>query len=174
MKTITPTPSSNFVQQLAILVTIAISIAVLPGIYRGDLFSFHPLLMSIGFLGFMSEGILAAHRLRHLNFTDGATRVAGLQNHMWIQFTSTVCITLGFYAIYRNKVSLQKESNEPVTAYQKSTLFFLLLYYYLTPPLPVSRHTPGHEWQAAFHFSSRQIRPPKLPPITSIPYTGYL
>jgi cytochrome b-561 domain-containing protein 2 len=103
MMTITPTPSINFVQQLAILATIAISVAVLPGIYRGDLFSFHPLLMSIGFLGFMSEGILAAHRLRHN--TDGATRVAGLQNHMWIQFTSTVCITLGFYAIYRNKVT---------------------------------------------------------------------
>jgi hypothetical protein len=57
--------------------------------------------MVVGFLGFMTEGILAAHRLRS---TDGPDRVASITNHMLVQLAATACILLGFLAIYFNKV----------------------------------------------------------------------
>lgn len=88
------------IQTLAIFATLGMGFAVLPGVYRGDLFAFHPLLMSIGFLGFMCEGILAAYRLRP---TEGSQRVSALANHMWIQVAAIVCISLGFLTIYINK-----------------------------------------------------------------------
>lgn len=51
--------------------------------------------------GFMTEGILAAVKFRNL---DGGPRVLGIQNHLWIQVASTVCVALGFLAIFWNKV----------------------------------------------------------------------
>lgn len=125
---------------------------MLPAAYQGVLFAWHPLMLSVGFLGFMTEvgavrmasrrpgeaahargelkrrqarreclrllnraalarplcpcrpprpqGIMAAVRFRP---NEGTTRVAAITNHAVIQGPATACVTLGFYAIYRNK-----------------------------------------------------------------------
>ncbi len=90
------------VQLISILCCITLIVALLPSVYSGDLFPWHPVLMAIGFLGFMCEGILTAYKLR---LSDGQMRVAALQQHMNIQLAATACIVLGFMAIYFNKVS---------------------------------------------------------------------
>lgn len=102
-----PTNKSTFaslpstIQTLSILCCITIIVAVLPGIYAGKLFPWHPVFMTIGFLGFMCEGITAAFKLRP---TDGPPRVTALQNHMLVQLTATAFILLGFSVIYWNKM----------------------------------------------------------------------
>jgi hypothetical protein len=89
------------VQNTSILCCVSLIIAVLPGIYAGELFPWHPLFMAVGFLGFMCEGMLGAYRFRS---TDGPPRVAAIANHMWVQLAAACCIILGFLAIYYNKV----------------------------------------------------------------------
>ena len=58
-------------------------------------------MFTLGFLGFMTEGIMAAVRFRP---NEGTSRVAAITNHALIQCAATLCLTLGFYAIYHNKV----------------------------------------------------------------------
>lgn len=77
----------------------------LPGAFSGVLFAWHPLLMSAGFLGLMTEGILKAVAFRNL---EGVQRVRAIQSHGWIQAGAAACITLGFAAIYANKVSFRQ------------------------------------------------------------------
>ena len=93
---------SAAVQSLSVCCCIGLALAVLPGAYGGELFAWHPLFMAVGFLGFMTEGILAAYRFRA---TDGGVRVQAIQNHGWIQAAATVAVASGFLAIYRNKAS---------------------------------------------------------------------
>ena len=92
---------SGGISTLSILCCVALVLSVLPEVYAGELFPWHPILMGIGFLGFMCEGIIAAYKLRG---SDGNARVTALQNHMWVQVASTISIMLGFWAIYHNKV----------------------------------------------------------------------
>lgn len=73
---------------------------MLPAAYAGELFPWHPLLISIGFLALMTEGIMTAVRFRP---NEGTTRVAAITNHALIQAAATACVTLGFYAIYHSK-----------------------------------------------------------------------
>jgi cytochrome b-561 domain-containing protein 2 len=94
------------ISTVSILCTVALVLAVLPQVYAGELFPWHPILMGLGFLGFMCEGIIAAYRLRP---TDGPPRVAAIQNHMWVQIASTISILLGFWAIYYNKTLHNKQ-----------------------------------------------------------------
>ena len=95
-----PTSLSGVVQSCGILLCVSMVLALLPGIYRGELFHWHPFFMTVGFLGFMSEGIVAAFRFRPM---EGAPRVAAIQNHAWVQAASSASVALGFYVIYRNK-----------------------------------------------------------------------
>jgi Eukaryotic cytochrome b561 len=86
---------------LALATCATLIIAVLPGVYARDLFAWHPLLMTLGFLGFLREGVLAAHRFRTL---EGAPRGTAIANHAWVQIAGLVCIAAGFATIYANKV----------------------------------------------------------------------
>ena len=81
--------------------------------YNGTLFSWHPVLMSIGFLGMMSEGVLTALKFRRL---EGQQRVAAIQTHLYIQAAATAAVTLGFVAIARNKVPRGARCVSPMTA----------------------------------------------------------
>ena len=76
------------------------ALAVLPGVYAGELFAWHPLFMTLGFLGFMTEGILTAVRFRP---NEGMARVVAISNHGLIQAGSAGCVGIGFYAIFRSK-----------------------------------------------------------------------
>jgi cytochrome b-561 domain-containing protein 2 len=90
----------GYVQSLSILCCVSIVVAVLPAAYARTLFAWHPIFMSIGYLGFMCEGIAVALRARDV---DGNARVSRLMSHMWVQLSSIFCASLGFAAIYVNK-----------------------------------------------------------------------
>ena len=79
--------------------------------YNGTLFSWHPVLMSVGFLGLMSEGVLTALKFRRL---EGQHRVAAIQMHLYIQAAASVAVTLGFVAIARNKVPRGARHDTPL------------------------------------------------------------
>lgn len=70
-------------------------------LYNGTLFAWHPILMSLGFLGIMSEGVLTALKFRRL---EGPPRAAAIQRHFWIQLLAVTAVAGGFWAIYQNKV----------------------------------------------------------------------
>ncbi len=88
------------VQTASVASAVALALAVLPGLYAGELFPWHPLLMAVGYLGFMAEGILSAHRFRTM---DGAPRAAAIANHSLVQGAAAGCALAGFAAIYANK-----------------------------------------------------------------------
>lgn len=88
--------------ELAVHYTIVITVATLCALlFDGTLFSYHPTLMSIGFLALMSEGVLTALKFRQL---EGQQRVAAIQRHFYIQLVAALAVSAAFYAIYRNKV----------------------------------------------------------------------
>ena len=77
---------------------LALSIPV--AIFNGTLFSWHPTLMALAFLGFMTEGVTTAILFRA---KDGNERVAAIQKHLIWQLLGFACLLGGFAAIYRNK-----------------------------------------------------------------------
>jgi cytochrome b-561 domain containing protein 2 len=88
--------------ELAVHGTVAVTVVTLcASLFDSTLFSYHPTLMSVGFLGAMSEGVLTALKFRQL---EGQQRMAAIQRHLYIQLAAAAAITAGFYAIYRNKV----------------------------------------------------------------------
>lgn len=89
------------IQTLSVVLCVAIVLVMLPAVYQGTLFAWHPLLLTLGFLGFMTEGIMAAVRFRP---NEGISRVQAITNHALIQGAAAACVTLGFYAIVHNKV----------------------------------------------------------------------
>jgi Eukaryotic cytochrome b561 len=68
--------------------------------FKGNLFSYHPVFMSLGYLGFMTEGISLAIGFRR---TDGPARVSAIWRHAAVQLAAALSIAIGFWAIYRNK-----------------------------------------------------------------------
>lgn len=65
------------------------------------LFSWHPTFMLLGFLGFMTLGVVRSITFRKL---DGSPRVKAIQIHAFLQVGAVLCITLGLAAIVANKV----------------------------------------------------------------------
>ena len=59
--------------------------------------------MAVGFLGFMTEGILTSITFRHL---EGNERVSKIWQHLSWQIVSLICIIAGFLTIFQNKVSI--------------------------------------------------------------------
>lgn len=101
---------------ISIACCIIIVVAMTPRAFAAELFPWHPVLMTVGFLGFMYQGIVKAYRLRS---SDGSVRVLGLQTHLRIQLAAALCILLGFIVIYLNKVCVY---------FFKVGIFCILLY----------------------------------------------
>ena len=80
----------------------ALALSIALWLWDGSRFSWHPTLMAAGFLGLMSEGVLAALHLRPID--AGPDRVRGIQRHALIQAAALACAAGGLYAIYTNKV----------------------------------------------------------------------
>ena len=80
---------------------ILVSLSLAFTLFDSSLFSWHPLLMSLAFLLFMSQGVLSAITLRSL--PPGPQRVAAIQSHALMQLRSIACVIIGFGVIYRNK-----------------------------------------------------------------------
>lgn len=82
----------------------ALSIAI--ALFDSSLFSFHPALMSIGYVIFMAEGVISGIMFRHME--PGLERVNAIQSHALLQLRAVVCIAIGFGVIYRNKVGARR------------------------------------------------------------------
>ena len=65
------------------------------------LFAWHPTFMTLGFLGFMTLGVVRSITFRPV---DGRPRVKAIQVHALLQVGAVACITLGLAAIIQNKV----------------------------------------------------------------------
>lgn len=78
-------------------------LSVLVDQYNGTLFCWHPMLMTVGFLGCMAEGVLLAIDFRPL---EGHRRVRAIQTHALVQLASAASIAVAFWAIWQNKVRL--------------------------------------------------------------------
>lgn len=78
----------------------ALSIAFV--LFDSTLFAFHPVFMSLGYVIFMAEGLIASIMFRHL---EGPERVRAIEAHGFMQLRAITCIAIGFGVIYRNKVS---------------------------------------------------------------------
>lgn len=85
---------------------IVLTISIAADIFNTTLFALHPIFISLGFLGFMSEGVLLAHSFRLL---DGPDRVKAIWQHAIMQVAACISIATGFGAIYLNKVLLRPE-----------------------------------------------------------------
>ncbi|KAK9916106.1 hypothetical protein WJX75_008637 [Coccomyxa subellipsoidea] len=94
---------------LALLCAVSIPVAI----FNGTLFSWHPTLMALAFLGFMAEGVVTSILFRS---KDGQDRVRAIQRHLVWQALGFLCLLGGFYAIYQNKVVAGKEHFKSVHA----------------------------------------------------------
>lgn len=70
-------------------------------ILDGSLFAWHPVLMVLGFLGFLSEASMAAIGFRSL---EGQQRVAAIWRHAVMALCGCLTIAAAFAAIFTNKV----------------------------------------------------------------------
>ena len=82
------------------LLVLLLALSIPVAIFNGTLFSWHPTLMALAFLGFMTEGVTTAILFRA---KDGNERVAAIQKHLIWQLLGFACLLGGFAAIYRNK-----------------------------------------------------------------------
>lgn len=83
---------------------IVLTISIAADTFNTTLFALHPMFISLGFLGFMSEGVLLAHSFRLL---DGPDRVKAIWQHALMQVAACISISIGFGAIFFNKVLLR-------------------------------------------------------------------
>lgn len=88
------------VRAAAVSLTVSIGLDVL-AYHNSNLFSWHPVFITLGFVGLMSEGILLGTAFRSL---DGRERVGAIIRHALMQVGACVAIAIGFLAIYFNKV----------------------------------------------------------------------
>lgn len=95
------TPSAGWAAVGVHVLTGSLCLSVLLDQYNGTLFCWHPMLMTVGFLGLMAEGVLLAIDFRPL---DGPRRVRAIQVHALVQLTSAASIAGAFWAIWQNKV----------------------------------------------------------------------
>ena len=108
-------------------------------LYNGTLFAWHPILMSLGYIAAMSEGVLSAIKFRRL---DGPQRVAAIQLHFYIQLCAVFAAAGGFAAIYKNKVP---DAISVVTAIHAIRAGAVNLFI-----------GAGHPWEGALQVHSRQ------------------
>lgn len=94
-----PRSMKTFYSIHALVILVVLSLVGV--LFNGTLFSWHPALMSLGYLGFMTEGVVAAIKFRSL---EGQERVRAIQFHALLQVAASACIAGAFYAIYQNKV----------------------------------------------------------------------
>jgi hypothetical protein len=89
------------VRTLAVSLTVSVAVDIFTGRHGFELFSWHPVCITLGFVGLMSEGILLGTAFRSL---DGPERVQAIIRHALMQLAACITIAIGFWAIYRNKV----------------------------------------------------------------------
>lgn len=91
----------NQVHAAVHVLVVAVSLTLSFAQFDNSLFAWHPIFMSLGYILFMTEGVLSALSFRSLE--GGAERVQAIQGHALLQLRAVVCICLGFGVIFRNK-----------------------------------------------------------------------
>jgi cytochrome b-561 domain-containing protein 2 len=86
----------NFIH--ALLASLSLTLAF--GVFDGSLFGWHPFAMSLGYLFFMAEGLIAAWAIRP---ALGDERVRGLEAHALTQLRAFAFAALGAATIIANK-----------------------------------------------------------------------
>eukprot|EP00892_Ulva_mutabilis_P004819 jgi/Ulvmu1/2709/UM014_0165.1 len=84
---------------------IILCVSITADIFNTTLFALHPIFITLGFLGLMSEGIQQSHSFRAL---EGQDRLKAVWRHAIVQTAACVCVAVGFGAIYVNKIRLGK------------------------------------------------------------------
>eukprot|EP00608_Synchroma_pusillum_P005883 CAMPEP_0198420148 /NCGR_PEP_ID=MMETSP1452-20131203/705_1 /TAXON_ID=1181717 /ORGANISM="Synchroma pusillum, Strain CCMP3072" /LENGTH=233 /DNA_ID=CAMNT_0044140297 /DNA_START=23 /DNA_END=720 /DNA_ORIENTATION=+ len=105
-----PTALGHAVHAVCFLTTLSVLGAVFSQERRLDLFSFHPLCMSLGTLLFVAEGVVS-YRNRFLlealaDIMDGQRRSKNRAIHQTLQALGTAFILLGLLLILANKVEV--------------------------------------------------------------------
>ena len=90
----------QLVHVLCLFLVISIAACALPG---STLFSWHPTLMALAFLGLMAEGVLTSISFRSVE--AGQKRVSKIQTHMYWQLAALAAVSGGLIAIVSNKAS---------------------------------------------------------------------
>jgi hypothetical protein len=96
-----PTKRRSWLAATVHLLACALCLSTAMDLYNGSLFCWHPVLATLGFVGFMSEGMLIAVNFRHF---EGPRRVLAIQIHACVQLAALASIAVGFWAIWQNKV----------------------------------------------------------------------
>ncbi|EFJ53321.1 hypothetical protein VOLCADRAFT_120257 [Volvox carteri f. nagariensis] len=109
---VTPTASRPLQQRiigrltLALHCTVAcVALSIAFVLFDNTLFAWHPAFMSIGYIVFMTEGLIAAIHFRQI---DGPERVKAIWSHALLQLRAVICVIIGFGVIYRRKIILGK------------------------------------------------------------------
>ncbi len=87
--------------QVIYALSASVTFTVCALVFDGSLFSWHPLFMSSGFLGFMTLGVVRSITFRKL---DGKARVKAIQIHAFLQALALACMFGGLGCIVQNKV----------------------------------------------------------------------
>mmetsp|Transcript_10876 Transcript_10876/g.19810 ORF Transcript_10876/g.19810 Transcript_10876/m.19810 type:complete len:234 (+) Transcript_10876:139-840(+) len=98
----------SLVQKLSIAIHVSvfcITLSMCLLMFKNSLFSWHPICMSIGYILFMTEGVLGALLFRQL---EGLERVKAIQAHAYMQLRAIVFIFAGATVIIYNKIRLGK------------------------------------------------------------------
>lgn len=89
------------IERLIHTLVVSTVLTILFAFANGTLFVWHPILMSMAFLGLMAEGVLTALKVRR--YGDGQTRVNKLSNHMHWQGAAWTVALCGAVVIITNK-----------------------------------------------------------------------
>ena len=76
----------------------------------GSLFAWHPVFMSLGFVTFMTMGVVRSVTFRAL---EGNARVKAIQVHAVLQLFALSCMFAGLAAVVQNKVRRERQSSLP-------------------------------------------------------------
>ena len=90
------------VRTVAVVLTVSIAVDIITHQGR-KLFTLHPVFITLGFAGLMSEGVLRGTAFRSL---DGPERVQAISRHATVQTAACSSIAVGFWAIFQNKVRI--------------------------------------------------------------------
>lgn len=80
----------------------AVTFTLCAFVFDGSLFAWHPTFMSVGFLGFMTLGVVRSITFRTL---DGKARTKAIQIHAFLQGVASSCMFGGLGCIVQNKVA---------------------------------------------------------------------
>eukprot|EP01023_Acetabularia_acetabulum_P036230 TRINITY_DN3425_c0_g1_i2.p1 TRINITY_DN3425_c0_g1~~TRINITY_DN3425_c0_g1_i2.p1 ORF type:complete len:300 (-),score=38.26 TRINITY_DN3425_c0_g1_i2:403-1302(-) len=91
--------------RLSHVLAILFSVSLIVSVSNKSLFSYHPTFMTLGYVVFMAEGVIAGIKFRRL---DGKDRAKAITTHAMWQLSAVSSILIAFTLIYYNKMLMGK------------------------------------------------------------------